>query len=124
VRDDPRGAATRHAYWLTKAGQAALARWLTDPSEPVLEMRNETLLRLRFAGVLEPGQQLQIVRRMRAQHRQRAGELEAQLASGQFDDPFHRATIDFGLGWNTWADGWCASLERKLARRRSPAAST
>jgi DNA-binding PadR family transcriptional regulator len=121
VRDDPRGGATRHAYTVTPAGRAALARWLTDPSEPVLEMRNEALLRLRFAGVLEPDQQVEVVRRMRAMHERRLGELQELLEIGDFDDPLHRMTVEFGIGWNEWAIGWCADAERKLrpGRRRA-----
>jgi DNA-binding PadR family transcriptional regulator len=114
VRDDPRGGATRHAYALTKAGRAALARWLTDPSEPVLEMRNEALLRLRFAGVLEPAQQVEVIRRMRAAHEHRLADLRRQLETEEFDDPLHRMTIEFGAGWNEWAIGWCEDAERRL----------
>jgi DNA-binding PadR family transcriptional regulator len=114
VRDDPRGGATRHAYTLTKAGRAALTRWLTDPSEPVLEMRHEALLRLRFAGVLEPEQQVEGVRRMRAAHERRLAELQAQMEMGEFDDPLHRMTVEFGIGWNEWAIGWCNDTERRL----------
>ena len=61
VCDDPRGATRRHSYTLTTAGHEALSAWLTDDSEPVLEMRSEPLLRLRFAGVLEPDQRLGVV---------------------------------------------------------------
>jgi DNA-binding PadR family transcriptional regulator len=114
VRDDPRGGATRHAYTLTEAGRAALTGWLTDPSEPVLEMRNEALLRLRFAGVLEPEQQVEVVRRMRAAHEGRIAELQERLEIDEFDDPLHRMTVEFGLGWNEWAIGWCTEAERTL----------
>jgi PadR family transcriptional regulator AphA len=115
VRDDPRGGATRHCYTLTKTGRRALAQWLTDPSEPVLEMRNEALLRLRFAGVLDPQQRLNVIARMRAAHEQRATELQGQIDAGEFDDPFHRMTIEFGLGFNRWARDWCVTTERRLA---------
>jgi DNA-binding PadR family transcriptional regulator len=114
VRDDPRGGATRHAYTLTDPGRAALARWLTDPSEPVLEMRNEALLRLRFAGVLEPQQQVEVVRRMRAAHERRIAELRERLQTDEFDDPLHRMTVEFGIGWNDWAIGWCTEAEGAL----------
>lgn len=114
VRDDPRGGARRHAYTLTAAGRAALARWLTDPAEPVLEMRNEALLRLRFAGVLEADQQLEVVRRMRAAHERRLSELTEQLEGESFDDPLHRMTVEFGAGFNEWAIGWCEQIERRL----------
>lgn len=115
VRDDPRGGATRHRYTLTQAGRAALARWLTDPSEPVLEMRNEAVLRLRFAGVLEPAQQVAVVRRMRETHERRVAEIEERVARGEFDDPLHRMALEFGIGWNRWAIDWCRDAEARLA---------
>jgi PadR family transcriptional regulator, regulatory protein AphA len=117
VRDNPRGEATRHHYELTADGQAALRRWLTDPGEPVLELRDEALLRLRFAGVLDPDEQLQVIRSMRALHERRAGALQELIDADVFDDPFHRMTIEFGLGWNEWAVDWCKTRERRLARR-------
>jgi DNA-binding PadR family transcriptional regulator len=116
ARDNPRGEAVRHHYELTDAGREALQRWLTDPAEPTLEVRDEALLQLRFAGVLDPVGQLEIIRRMRALHERRASELEALLDADQFDDPFHRMTIEFGVGWNRWAIEWCVRAERRLAR--------
>jgi PadR family transcriptional regulator, regulatory protein AphA len=118
VRDDPRGGATRHYYTLTRTGRRALTQWLTDPSEPALEMRNEALLRLRFAGVLDPEQRLDVIGRMRAAHEQRATELQGQIDGGEFDDPFHRMTIEFGLGFNKWARDWCVTTERRLVGMR------
>jgi DNA-binding PadR family transcriptional regulator len=119
ARDNPRGEATRHHYELTRAGQEALHLWLTDPSEPVLELRDEALLRLRFAGVLEPPEQLEVLRRMGALHAGRATALQGLIDAGEFDDPFHRMTIEFALGWNQWAVDWCAAAARRLSRVRS-----
>jgi hypothetical protein len=77
-------------------------------------------LRLRFAGVLEVTEQLQVVRRMREAHERRIAELERRLATHEFDDPLHRLTIEFGVGWNSWAQDWTAALERRLADREGP----
>jgi DNA-binding PadR family transcriptional regulator len=121
VHDNPRGEATRHHYELTPAGEATLHRWLTDRTEPVLELRDEALLRLRFAGVLAPPEQLEVLRGMRALHARRAAALQELIDAGEFDDPFHRMTIEFGLGWNEWAIDWCAAAERRLTRRVSDA---
>lgn len=118
VRDDPRGGARRHCYTLTPAGRAALGRWLISPAEPVLEMRHEALLRLRFAGVLEPAEQVEVVRRMRALHERRLAEAEERLSMGAFDDPLHRMTVEFGAEFNRWAVGWCQKTERALRRGR------
>jgi DNA-binding PadR family transcriptional regulator len=116
VRDDPRGGARRHCYTLTRDGRKALTEWLTDPSDPALEMRNEALLRLRFAGVLEPEQRVEVIVRMQGVHEQRVAELGEQLDAGEFDDPFHRMTIEYGLGFNEWARDWCARARRRLAK--------
>ena len=99
---------------LTEAGRNALTEWLTDCSEPVLEMRSEPLLRLRFAGVLEPDQRLRVVRQMRAAYEARVEEVSARLALGEFDDPFHRMTAEFGLAYSQWGRDWCADAERRL----------
>jgi PadR family transcriptional regulator, regulatory protein AphA len=123
VRNDPRGDAVRHCYELTPSGREALHRWLTEPSEPVLELRDESLLRLRFAGVLEPDEQVAIISCKRALHEQRVAKFEALLEADQFDDPFDRMTTEFSLGLNRWARDWCIETERRLARRRRPKAA-
>ncbi|HLH64349.1 MAG TPA: PadR family transcriptional regulator [Solirubrobacteraceae bacterium] len=122
VRDNPRGGATRHAYTLTPAGRRALERWLTDDCEPTLEMRHEALLRLRFAGVLDAREQRQLLARMRLAHERRASALRARIAAGHFDDPMHRMAVEFGLGFNEWAIGWCDQAARRLRREASRAA--
>ena len=121
VRNDPRGGATRHCYSLTAAGRRALTRWLTDTAPPAIEMRHEGLLRLRFAGVLEPAQQREIIERIREAHADRAAQLHARLSAGEFDDPLHEMTLEFGVGLNEWAVRWCDDAERTLraqTRRR------
>jgi hypothetical protein len=99
---------------LTAAGREALTEWLTDSSEPVLEMRSEPLLRLRFAGVLDPDQRLGVVRQMREAYESRLAEVEKRLERGEFDDPFHRMTAEFGLAYSEWGRDWCADAERRL----------
>jgi PadR family transcriptional regulator, regulatory protein AphA len=122
VRDDPRGGATRHCYTLTAAGRQALTRWLTDAAEPGIELRHEGLLRLRFAGVLGPDEQREIIGRIRVAHARRLNQLQARLGAGEFDDPLHRMALEFGAGWNEWAVRWCDDAERTL-RAQATAAS-
>ena len=117
VRDDPRGGAVRHCYELTHRGREALHGWLTDPSTPILELRDEALLQMRFAGVLAPDEQVDVVRRMCAVHSQRVAERDEMLAADAFDDPFHRMTIEFARGWNHWAVEWCTAAQRRLQRQ-------
>jgi PadR family transcriptional regulator AphA len=115
VRDDPRGGARRHCYSLTDAGRAALSGWLTDPSDPTFEMRNEGLLRLRFAAVLDPCERAGLVDRMREHHARRIEALEAQLAGDAFDDAFDRMTTEYALGLNRWAHDWCEANRDAVA---------
>lgn len=129
--DNPRGESRRHAYLLTPSGRKALRAWLTRPEEALVAMRNEGLLKLRFAGVLDPDphERLAVVRRMRASHTERLRELEQRLAEDDFDDPYHRLTAEYAHGWNTWARDWCdstlASLSRaRDSRRRRPSHAT
>lgn len=105
--DDYRGEAQRHDYRLTEEGEAVLRAWLTDCEEGPIEMRNESLLKLRFAVVLDPSERAGIVQRMRDRHALRVDELAARLARDEFDDPYHRLTAEYGLGWNRWARDWC-----------------
>lgn len=122
-RENSRGEAPRHAYEITAEGRETLHAWLTDTSEPLLEMRHEALLRVRFAGVLDGEQQREVVRRMRSVHEERIDELQGRLAIDEFDDPLHRLTIEFGIGWNTWARDWCEEVEQSLDAGDAPGAS-
>ena len=115
-RDDPRGESVRHCYEITDDGRTALRAWLTDPCAPAIEHRDEALLQLRFAGVLAREDRLEVIRRKHAVHELRVKELEALLEADEFDDPFHRLAVEFGLGWNRWACDWCEQTERRLAR--------
>ena len=107
VRDDPRGDSPRHNYELTDEGAAALRRWLTACENPLLEMRDEALLRLRFANVLSPTERREVLATKRRLHAERIEELEAQLSADRFDDRFHRLTAEYALGFHTWARDWC-----------------
>lgn len=115
VRDDPRGLTRRHCYSITDEGREALHDWLTDGSEPLFEMRNEALLRLRFAAVLPPEDRLALVERLRGLHEQRARLLEARLEEDAFDDVYDRMTAEYALGFNRWAADWATEAEARIA---------
>lgn len=113
-RNDFRGEVRRHAYRLTEAGRTALREWLSDASEPLLEVRHEALLKLRFAGVLPAAERLAVLRSMRDVHEARLDELNRLLESGEFDDPLHRLAIEFAAGWHSWARDWCEAAPDRL----------
>jgi DNA-binding PadR family transcriptional regulator len=113
-RDDYRGEVRRHAYRLTAAGRKALRDWLSNASEPLLELRHEALLKLRFAGVLPAGEQLEVLQGMHDVHDDRLAELNRLLDDGEFDDPLHRLAVEFAAGWHSWARDWCEAAQGRL----------
>jgi DNA-binding PadR family transcriptional regulator len=115
VRDDPRGQTRRHCYSITDAGREVLHGWLSDDSEPLLEMRNEALLRLRFAAVLAPADRVALVHRLRGLHELRVEALEERLEENEFDDVYDRMTAEYALGFNRWAAEWAREAEERVA---------
>jgi PadR family transcriptional regulator, regulatory protein AphA len=121
VRDDPRGQTRRHCYSITDAGREALHAWLSDDSEPLFEMRNEALLRLRFAGVLSGADRVALVHRLRELHEERVRALEERLATEEFDDMYDRMTAEYALGLNRWGVDWARAAEERVAAGESQA---
>src|SRR6187402_1735558 len=72
--DASQGGRRRTVYELTDEGRRALGAWLASPPE-TYEMRHEGMLKLFFAGELEPAEQVQRVRDMGEQHRAKVAAL-------------------------------------------------
>src|SRR5205807_887174 len=62
----PTGGRVRTEYRLTSAGERALDEWLASDVEPVLEMRDESLLKIFFSEGRDPEEVLATVRAFRA----------------------------------------------------------
>jgi DNA-binding PadR family transcriptional regulator len=115
VRDDPRGQTRRHCYSITDDGREVLHGWLGDDSEPLFEMRNEALLRLRFAAVLSPPDRVALVHRLRELHQQRVRALEERLEADEFDDVYDRMVAEYALGLHRWGSEWSRAAEQRVA---------
>src|SRR5262245_33185951 len=74
--DASQGARQRRIYNLTAKGKRAAREWIAQPPE-VLETRDEGLLKLFFAGSIEPGRAAEIARERAAISREKAAELRA-----------------------------------------------
>jgi PadR family transcriptional regulator, regulatory protein AphA len=74
--DSSQGARQRTTFKLTAAGRRAAREWMAEPPE-VLETRDEGLLKLFFAGSIEPGRAAEIARERAAVSRKKAAELRA-----------------------------------------------
>src|SRR6476660_4769428 len=72
--DSPQGERRRTVYELTEEGRDALHAWLAEPPQ-VFEMRHEGMLKLFFAGELDPPEQVRMVRALGAQHAAKLGAL-------------------------------------------------
>jgi DNA-binding PadR family transcriptional regulator len=74
--DSSTGARQRTTYKLTAAGRRAAREWMRTPAD-VLETRDEGLLKLFFAGSIEPERAAEIARERAAASRAKAAELRA-----------------------------------------------
>jgi PadR family transcriptional regulator AphA len=114
--DAPTGARRRTRYAITVDGEAELKDWLRRPPETV-EMREEGLLKLFFAGVLKPGEAaetLRSMRRMRLKLAERLRALEPGKAGAAEQDPYPLMVLRGGIEFNEWFADWCERMEAQL----------
>lgn len=120
----PRGGRARTVYGLTDDGRRRLEDWLAEPDFRV-DIRDEGLLKLFFADLLPGEASLELLRIRRGAH-ERILEQLRQIESGP---PFvgGRAypdvVLSYGIGFHSWAVGWCKEMERRLAREAAKAAA-
>ncbi len=112
--DAPQGGRKRTIYEITESGLAELRSWLREPPE-TFEMRDEGMLKLFFAGALEPEDAVETLRRMRRHRldmveRLRGIEPKAIAKGGGFPLIVLRGGIDLNLHL---AD-WCERVEKDL----------
>jgi DNA-binding PadR family transcriptional regulator len=122
--DSPRGERKRTLYAITAGGEKALKEWLRQPPE-TFEMREEGLLKLFFAGVLEPADAAETLRGMGAYRRQlaerlRALEPVAKEKDEEKEDPFPLMVLRGGIEFNEWFADWCERMEDRLLHPARP----
>jgi DNA-binding PadR family transcriptional regulator len=113
----PRGARRRRVFRITPAGREAFDAWLAQP-EFSWELRDEGLLKLFFADLLPPAAALELVRARRAAHERFLARLRAiQPGPGPVAGAarFPDLVLEYGIGMNEWAIGWCDEVERALS---------
>jgi DNA-binding PadR family transcriptional regulator len=116
-KDVPRGERKRTVYAITGAGEDELKDWLRQPPQTV-EMREEGLLKLFFAGVLPPEQAAETLRSMREYRRGIVARLRAMEPGAEEkleqDDPFPLMVLQGGIEFNEWFADWCERMEARL----------
>jgi DNA-binding PadR family transcriptional regulator len=115
--DSPHGERKRTIYRLTGDGEQALRAWLATPPE-TYEMRHEGMLKLFFAGILEPDEQVQRLRDMGEQHRRKVAALrEIEPFAAQAPESFPYLVLRFGIDFNQWVVDWCEQQAAELGGR-------
>ena len=127
--DASQGARQRRIYKLTTNGKRAAREWIAQPPE-VLETRDEGLLKLFFAGSLEPSRAAAIARERAAISRAKAEQLraiwDAVDVEGHPEGPASEPDIGsltvlrYGIEMSEFAAEWferaAEDLERTKAR--------
>jgi DNA-binding PadR family transcriptional regulator len=111
----PSGGRARTVYELTDLGRAALDQWLRSDTEPLLELRDEGMLKLFFSDCL-PERRLANLRAMRLRNELKLAQLrtlEAVAEHGGHEGP--RLTLELGMTFVQSLIDWCEATERRLA---------
>ena len=117
---DPSDPRRRKAYELTPSGEEALREWLTSPVPLHLELRHEGCLKLFFSDALEPEEQIELLRRISAEHErvaERLREIEprARALEEETGTRCPRVVLEWGLDYEGFFVEWCRRVERELA---------
>ncbi len=112
--DASRGDRKRTVYAITADGEAELKDWLRKPPETV-EMREEGLLKLFFAGVLKPAEAIETLRSMRSMRLELIERLRnMEPEKTELEDPYPLMVLRAGIEFNEWFAGWCERMEAQL----------
>jgi PadR family transcriptional regulator, regulatory protein AphA len=113
----PTGGRRRTVYRLTDAGREELRRWLDRPPER-LELRDEGLLKLFFAGAVGPGKAVEIIdakQRLMEEKLATLREIEPYAAAAASSDPFPYLVLRHGIESSEWVIAWCERARAELA---------
>jgi PadR family transcriptional regulator, regulatory protein AphA len=128
--DSAQGARQRTVFKLTAAGKRAAREWMAGPPE-VLETRDEGLLKLFFAGSIDPTRAAEIARERAATSRAKAEQLRAIAEivdeTGKPDgaearpDAGSLAVLRYGIEMSEWTADWFERTAEDLERQTSAA---
>jgi PadR family transcriptional regulator, regulatory protein AphA len=111
----PQGARRRTVFRLTSAGESELRAWLAQPPE-VLELRDEGLLQLFFAGAAQEGARktLEGKRKLHREKLERLREIEPAARDAAATDPFPYLTLRYGIALTEFSIRWCEDALAEL----------
>ncbi len=119
-RSEPRGRRQRRVFTLTKDGEEALREWLRTDGRLSYELRDEGMLKLFFADVLDREDALALVRRIRARHDRMLGRLREMeprgISATEAGIAFPLHTLRWGMAMHEATLDYCAALEQELEK--------
>ena len=105
VRQDARP--DKRVYTITPAGRRALRAWLREPWG-LASLKDESLVKLTLADPLEPGEVVEQLRRLKAEHERRRAEFEAEIAGLPEDaSPYLAIALRKGVHAQRAFARWC-----------------
>jgi len=120
-RPEPSGGRARTVFELTEAGAEALREWLEEPSDPMWELRCETMLKLFFSDAADPRFRIENLRAFREQQELKlAGlrELEDAARTAPQRGPY--LSLRLGLALTESIVQACDELEQELGDGGEP----
>ena len=116
---EAQGARQRRSFSLTPEGRRKLEDWISSGEPLRFELRHEGLLRFFFADVVDPAEQLELVRDMREMHERTRTEMEAirphaEEARAERGQEFPLKTLEFGIAYQEFMADWCSRMEREI----------
>jgi DNA-binding PadR family transcriptional regulator len=128
--DSSTGGRQRTTFRLTAEGKCAAREWISRPPE-ILEVRDEGLLKLFFAGSIEPKRAAEIARERAASSRAKAAQLRAIAEqvdqAGQPEgpeaqpDPGSLTVLRYGIDASEWMAEWFERAALELEQETSGA---
>jgi DNA-binding PadR family transcriptional regulator len=116
----PTGGRQRTVYRLTDEGREELRRWL-DQAPERLELRDEGLLKLFFAGAADRGQALEIIdakRRLMEEKVAALRAIEPFAEAASESDPYPYVVLRYGIESSEWVIDWCERARAELAEAK------
>jgi DNA-binding PadR family transcriptional regulator len=107
----------RTTFRITERGREAFAAWIRDP-ETTHELRDEGLLKLFFAGVLDREDAiaaLEATRKTAVRKHEALLAIEPRAADAERYGPL--AVLRYGLGMTEFAIGWCDENLKELEEK-------
>jgi DNA-binding PadR family transcriptional regulator len=113
--DASKGTRQRTLYHLTAKGKQTLRTWVTNPAIRSLEIRDEMLLKLFFAGAMAPKETVRHLEAMKRRHQDVASGLRAhEPVAATSPHRMHHEVMKFGIAFHEWSADWFGKLAKDL----------